>query len=178
MHLPRSSRRPSIVAVLLSATLVWGGPGPDRAGASPRDAAGEAGATVSGGQLDVGSREAVRVFDTRGVFALPRGASRPGRVVPGTRRTVHLERFVPQDATAVFVNITVVADDPGADGVLAAFPDQYRETSNVNWTEPGVTANSALVLLHATTFLKYFTLEVGGSGPVHVIIDLLGWVAP
>jgi hypothetical protein len=85
------------------------------------------------------------------------------------------EGTVPENATAVFANFTVVAEDPAAYGLLAAFRS-YRGTSTLNYTEPGVYSNSALVPLDDIG-LKVFLFLIEGT-PVHVIVDLMGWVVP
>ena len=84
---------------------------------------------------------------------------------------------VPQGATAAMVNITIVAEQPGSYGYAAAVGNLHRLTSNVNWTGPGVYANLAFAPIDYIPN-PFISFRLVGNNPVHVIVDLQGWVVP
>ena len=81
---------------------------------------------------------------------------------------------LPDDATAVAVNVTVV------DGTEASFLTMYPTgddrptTSTINWSSVGAVANSATVLVHDDHSVRLYNLK----GRVHVVLDLIGYYAP
>ena len=106
-----------------------------------------------------------RVLDTREGTGTPLDlAGTLDVVVPG----------LPDDATAVAVNVTVV------DGTEASFLTMYPTgdnrptTSTINWSSAGAVANSATVLVHNDHSVRLYNLK----GTVHVVLDLIGYYAP
>ena len=112
----------------------------------------------------------LRVLDTRpatqvGTRSTPLGpADSLNLVIPG----------LPDDATAVSVNVTVV--DGTEASFLTVFPtgDARPVASTVNWDSAGAEANSATVVVHAAHSVTLFNLK----GTVNVVVDLLGYYAP
>ena len=112
----------------------------------------------------------LRVLDTRpatqvGTRSTPLGlADSLNLVIPG----------LPDDATAVSVNVTVV--DGTEASFLTVFPtgDARPVASTVNWDSAGAEANSATVVVHSAHSVTLFNLK----GTVNVVVDLLGYYAP
>jgi hypothetical protein len=134
-------------------------------------------AAVTTGVLQLDTRGATRVFDTRIGFGLSAGV---GPFAPGSSRLVFLPG-VPQNAIAAWVNITVIADQPDSFGYAAALgagaPAGFP-TSNVNWNSQGVVANLAFAPVGLISTDPHITLHVEGNNPVHVVVDVQGWVLP
>ncbi len=111
-----------------------------------------------------------RVLDTRaatqvGAFNTPLGAaSTLDFVVPG----------LPDDATAVSLNVTVT--DGTQSSFLVVYPsaDTRPATSTVNWDSANAVANTATVNVAANHSLRVYN----DQGSVNVIVDLLGYYAP
>ena len=112
----------------------------------------------------------VRVLDTRpatqvGTRSTPLGlAGTFDLVIPG----------LPDDATAVNLNVTVVDGTEGS--FLTIYPkgNARPTTSTINWETTGAVANTATVAVHADHTVTIFNLK----GTVDVVIDLLGFYAP
>lgn len=135
-------------------------------------------ATPSGSiQFDAGGP--VRILDTRYDLGTDGCACQPG-LMP----TVLAGRHVPAEATAVFVNVTVLAPEAGAFGFLGVYAGATpgRGTSTLNWDRPGVYSNMAMVPINAGLLppdgTKTFQLRYQGSGRIDVVVDLLSWVVP
>jgi len=112
-----------------------------------------------------------RLFDTR----LP--ADGPA-LVSGQTKIVHVHGVcgIPDTAKALAVNITIV--QPTGDGYLTLHPGDVLPTvtSTVNFTAGQVLANNAAQRLAVnTTGTMAMTPLVGGSGTVHVVIDVAGY---
>jgi hypothetical protein len=142
-------------------------------GAAPAvPAAPAGGAAVAGGQLQYNTEGPVRIYDSRTT-----GVALTSDVF-GTH-VVSTLGFVPDNATAVLVNLTVVAGGEGTTGFVGLGGETYQGTSTVNWTEPGVYSNFAFVpisTLGVATEGKLFRMRFEGNRPIHVVIDLQGWV--
>jgi hypothetical protein len=111
----------------------------------------------------------VRVLDTRnGTGGVPisplAGGATLSFVVPG----------LPDDASAIAVNVTAVNGSVGSYLNLFATGTPRPTTSVVNWNSPAPVANAATVVLSASHSITAFNL----SGQVNVVIDLLGYYAP
>ena len=106
-----------------------------------------------------------RVFDSRQGTGVPLGAKATFDVeIPN----------LPDDVTAVGVNVTIV--DGTAASFLAVYPtgDTRPPTSTINWSSAGAVANSATVVVHSDHSLRLYNM----NGTVHVVIDLLGYYSP
>ena len=106
-----------------------------------------------------------RVFDSRQGMGVPLGANAIFDVeIPN----------LPDDVTAVGVNVTIV--DGTAASFLAVYPtgDTRPPTSTINWSSAGAVANSATVVVHSDHSLRLYNM----NGSVHVVIDLLGYYSP
>ena len=111
----------------------------------------------------------VRVLDTRpltqvGTRGTPLGLGDTlDLVIPG----------LPDDATAVNLNVTVVDGTEGS--FLTVYPtgDARPIASTINWDAAGAVANTALVDLHDDHSITMYNLK----GTVNVVIDLLGYYA-
>jgi hypothetical protein len=113
-------------------------------------------------------RTPVRILDTR--VGLGYSGSRPA---VGTSIVVPVRGLydVPDDATAVAVQLTA-ADGNGV-GYVSAFPTsaEIPATSNLNLDTPGETiANMAIVPIGSDG-----SITVYAAAPTHVIVDLMGW---
>ena len=115
-----------------------------------------------------------RVLDTRsglGTTASP--------FTPSERRrlTIAGAGRVPRGATAVYLNITVVA--PTAPGYLTAAPAgaEMPYVSNVNWAAGDTNPNMAVIPLGVDGSIDIeVSMQLGGSGTADVLVDVLGWV--
>ena len=81
---------------------------------------------------------------------------------------------LPDDATAVNLNVTVVDGTEGSFLTLYATGDARPPTSTINWLSAAAVANTATVSIHAAHSVTIFNLK----GTVDVVIDLLGYYAP
>ena len=112
----------------------------------------------------------VRLLDTRpatqvGTRSTPLGlAGTLDLVIPG----------LPDDATAVNINVTVVDGTEGSFLTLYPAGDPRPLASTINWDSAGAVANTATVDVHAAHTITIFNLK----GTVNVVIDLLGYYAP
>jgi hypothetical protein len=110
----------------------------------------------------------VRVLDTRAGNGAPAAPLGPGATldvaIPG----------LPDDATAVQVNVTADRGSTSSFLTVYATGDSRSDTSTVNWPSSFPVANAATVLIHANHSLTVFN----ALGHVDVIIDLLGYYAP
>jgi Arylsulfotransferase (ASST) len=111
-----------------------------------------------------------RVIDTRDAGRRPAGVT--GKVLPG--QTTSVERAtlgVPDEATAVVVNLTVTQAD--GYGYLTAFPcgGTRPNTSNVNYNAGVDRANTTVMALGPEGSLCFETAE----SAAHVIVDVIGW---
>lgn len=103
-----------------------------------------------------------RILDTR-----PGGDA--GWVQPGSTKVVPRPAYVPADASAVVVNLTVTNGYPGYWTAFAAGTTR-PSTSNVNVDEANMTVpNQAIVPISAQGLAVYS--EAGG----HLLIDIAGW---
>ncbi|MGZ4763084.1 MAG: hypothetical protein ACXV7I_11650 [Ilumatobacteraceae bacterium] len=81
---------------------------------------------------------------------------------------------LPDDATGIAVNVTVV------DGTEASFLTMYPTgdarptTSTINWSSAAAVANSATVLVHSDHSVRLYNLK----GSVNVVLDLIGYYSP
>jgi hypothetical protein len=115
-----------------------------------------------------------RIFDSRTL-----GFGNPLQPIgPNGGHLIPLPGIVPPEATGAMVNITVLAEQPGSFGYAAAVGDASRETSTLTWSEPGVYANFALAPIARFLPNGSLRLRLVGNHPVHVIVDLQGWVVP
>jgi hypothetical protein len=81
--------------------------------------------------------------------------------------------FVPEGATAVFANITVV--DTVGSGYLAVNPGGTTvvSASSINWSAAGqILANGISLTLNSS---REITVIAGGAGSTQFIIDILGY---
>ena len=119
----------------------------------------------------VTSVDPVRVLDTR--FGAP---ANPGLVtaIPAggnlRLRLVGAGSPVPSTATAVLANVTAVAGNSPGYLAVAGSP-----SSLVNWVSGAVVANLSTVPVATDGTV---TLTNGGTSPVHVVLDVQGWIAP
>jgi len=107
-----------------------------------------------------------RLLDTRSGSAL----------VSGTAYVLTMQGFcgIPVSARAVALNVAVV--QPTGSGYLTLYPaDQSAPlASTINFSANQVLSNNAIVLLSADGKIKILPL-VGGSGTVHVVVDVAGY---
>ncbi|HEY7626930.1 MAG TPA: hypothetical protein VH761_07675, partial [Ilumatobacteraceae bacterium] len=111
-----------------------------------------------------------RVLDTR-----PASQVGPRNTPLGAKQMMDFTiSGLPDDATAVAVNVTV------ADGTTGSFLQVYPTTatqpgtSTVNWASANAVANAAIVPILADRSLRVYN----DQGSVNVIIDLTGYYAP
>jgi Subtilase family len=111
-----------------------------------------------------------RILDTRTTTGGHKGVLASGKTI-----TVHLPASagVPAGAnTSVIVNLTATGQVAG--GFLALSPNCSHTSSTLNYVTGYTRANLAVVkLTSATTFCVY-----GSGGPTHVLVDLIGYLAP
>src|SRR4051812_14732002 len=111
-----------------------------------------------------------RLLDTRpatqvGTRSTPLGLQQTlDLVIPG----------LPDDASAVNVNVTVVDGTEGSFLTLYPSGNARPPTSTINWDSAGAVANTATVDIHAGHSITIFNLK----GTVNVVVDLLGYYAP
>ncbi len=127
----------------------------------------------SGGTLDRGDRYTgapapARILDTRG------GTSQPSQPLqPGESRVVEVAGLggVPDDATAVVMNVTAVT--PTRAGYLSVYPTgQPRPTaSSVNFPAGGNVPNLVTMPLGTGGNVSVFNF----TGVTHVVVDVVGW---
>jgi hypothetical protein len=134
------------------------------------------GALVGGGGLFAASADSsaaqafhgvttVRVLDTREGLGSPLGPrGLLDVVIPG----------LPDYATAVAVNLTVVDGTEGSFLTLYPTGDPRPITSSINWLSSAAVANSATVQVGATHSVRIYNLK----GTVNVVVDLIGYYAP
>jgi hypothetical protein len=134
------------------------------------------GALVGGGGLFAASADSspaqafhgvttVRVLDTREGLGSPLGPrGLLDVVIPG----------LPDYATAVAVNLTVVDGSEGSFLTLYPTGDPRPTTSSINWVSSAAVANSATVQVGATHSVRIYNLK----GTVNVVVDLIGYYAP
>ncbi|MER7461854.1 PKD domain-containing protein [Streptomyces sp. NPDC097981] len=113
----------------------------------------------------------VRAVDTRSGQGAPKGQ------VPG-RGTIGVQlggSYVPANATAVALNMTVT--NPREDGHLTAYPSgqQAPNTSNVNFTANQTVANSVIVPIGPDGKINVFN---GAWAGADVIVDVVGYYSP
>jgi Tol biopolymer transport system component len=111
-----------------------------------------------------------RLADTRGTpgpFGAPVLAANSSRTF-----VLALRCGIPSDAVAVSANLTVV--DPAADGALASYPAGFAAggTSTINFRAGQTRANNAVLGLGAGGATA---VDVGSSGPVHLVLDVNGY---
>jgi Subtilase family len=111
-----------------------------------------------------------RILDTRTTTGGHKGVLASGQTI-----TVHLPASagVPAGAsTSVIVNLTATGQVAG--GFLALSPNCSHTSSTLNYVTGYTRANLAVVKLNtASTFCVY-----GSGGPTHVLVDLIGYLAP
>ena len=107
-------------------------------------------------------------MDTRTGLGVPTGPLAPGATV-----RLDLSGLVPQDATAVVLNVTEVgATTPG---FLTVYPDGDARpgVSNLNWQDAGAHPNLVTVRLGGRAVLFF-----NAVGSVDVLADLAGYYQP
>lgn len=157
-HIPPVARRWRVIAAVAGISALAGGGVLLAAPSDPATA------------LAFHTVPSVRVLDTRpatqvGTRSTPLGvADSLNLVIPG----------LPDDATAVSINVTVV--DGTEASFLTVFPtgDARPVASTVNWDSAGAEANNATVVIHSAHSVTLFNLK----GSVNVVVDLLGYYAP
>ncbi len=107
-----------------------------------------------------------RLLDTRSGSAL----------TSGTAYVLTAQGFCGIPVSARSVALSVTAVQPTGSGFLTLYPaDQSAPlASTINFSANQVLANNAIVLLSADGKIKILPL-VGGSGSVHVVIDVMGY---
>jgi len=105
-----------------------------------------------------------RILDTRTTGAPLGAASTIDLVVPG----------LPDDATAVSLNVTVTDGSHASFLVVYPATDTRPPTSSVNWSDVNAVANSSTVVVHPDHTLRIYN----DQGTVNVVIDLLGFYSP
>ncbi|MFD7838925.1 PKD domain-containing protein [Streptomyces sp. NPDC059761] len=113
----------------------------------------------------------VRAVDTRSGQGAPQGQV-------GGRKTIGVQLggwYVPNNATAVALNVTVT--NPREDGHLTAYPSgqQAPNTSNVNFKAKQTVANSVIVPVGADGKVNIFN---GAWAGTDVIVDVVGYYSP
>ncbi len=81
---------------------------------------------------------------------------------------------LPDDATSVALNVTVVDGTEGSFLTMYPTGDARPTTSTINWSSAAAVANSATVLVHPDHSVRMYNLK----GSVHVVLDLIGYYAP
>jgi hypothetical protein len=140
-------------------------------------------AAIVTGQVQLNSEGPIRIFDSRfqrlgngdhdpagsGAFVTLVGSNGSGQIV----------NYIPANATAVFVNITVVVHESRY-GWLAAAGRPWQGNSTLNWSTAGQYANAALVPVTANpndpNGSKTLEMFIVDRDNIDVIIDLAGWV--
>jgi hypothetical protein len=118
--------------------------------------------------LDFYTVEPCRILDTRsGSGPLTSGAT-VAFAVAGTCG-------IPNDARAVFLNVTAVA--PTGLGYLTLFPSDATppSTSTVTFITGVVRSNNSILLLSSDNGSLAVRSQVGGNGQVHVVVDVSGY---
>ena len=157
-HLPSIARRWRVVAAVVGIAALAGG---GVLLAAPSDPA-----TAEAFHI----LPATRLVDTRpgsqvGPRGTPLGSAETLKVVVAG---------VPDDATAININITVTDGTGGSFLTLYPTGAVRPETSTVNWVSAAPVANAATVQLGVgQSFMAY-----NSTGTVNVVIDLLGYYAP
>ncbi len=106
-----------------------------------------------------------RVLDTREGSGTPLGLGGIlDTVVPG----------LPDDATGIAVNVTVVEGTEASFLTMYPTGDARPTTSTINWSSAAAVANSATVLVHGDHSVRLYNLK----GSVHVVLDMIGYYAP
>ncbi len=156
-HIPPVARRWRFIAAVAGVTALAGGGVLLAAPSDPATA------------LAFHTVPTVRLLDTRPATQVGSEAE-----PLGLGETLDLEiKGLPDDATAVSINVTVVDGTEGS--FLTVYPKGSARptTSTVNWDSAGAEANSATVVLGADKSLTIYNLK----GTVNVVIDLLGYYA-
>ena len=116
-----------------------------------------------------------RWIDTRGGTAQLHQIAGVRTAPDQTELTMRGQGGVPQDATAVWLNLTVA--DPTTPTVLTAYPGPCGTpplSSNVNARAKRSTASSVLVGIGANGSVCVLTY----SGSSHIVVDVAGWFGP
>lgn len=124
------------------------------------------------GPLQFNASGPVRVFDSR-TEGTPISSTGYGA------RTIDLSGFVPANTRGALVNVTVVADGETT-GYVSLTGERDPGTSTITWTAPGVYSNMAFVPVSDMGGVglgrPLVALRYHGTRPVHVVMDLQGWV--
>jgi hypothetical protein len=173
MPLPRALLASAVGLAVVGASLSVAASSPAAAGPSRRATTAAAGAEVPPATVVpaatgiVGSVRPERLYDSRsGAPLAPRE----------DRHLCESLASVPDDATAVVLNLTVVS--PTAYGYLAAWPantDAPPSVSALNFAPGTVTSNLAVLPVGAA---GCFTLHNGSGGTAHVVVDVQGYLTP
>ncbi len=116
-----------------------------------------------------------RWIDTRGGTVQLRDITGARTAQTQTELTIRGQGGVPEDATAVWLNLTVA--DPTAPTVLTAYPGPCGTpplSSNVNARSKHSTASSVLVGIGTNGSVCVLTY----AGSSHIVVDVAGWFGP
>jgi hypothetical protein len=109
----------------------------------------------------------LRIADTR--------SDGTGKVATGSSLDTFVPGLIGEGVVGALLNITITETE--GSGFLVATADNApapNPTSNVNWSSAGLTlANLALVPAIGT---RGITLQAGGAGRTHIVIDLVGFL--
>ncbi|WP_408898472.1 RHS repeat-associated core domain-containing protein [Nocardioides sp. R1-1] len=136
-----------------------------------------AGQTAAGGFIPL--LEPARVVDSRTGQGIPQA-----KLAPGTTTTVPIAGSggIPADATAVFLNLTVVPNAGAPEGFVTAYAaDLPRPASSLNYAASKPTAIGATVALAASgAHAGKIKVYAGGGGaqPIDILIDVVGYYTP
>jgi hypothetical protein len=116
-----------------------------------------------------------RIVDTRNAIGGPRGVITPGapKAVPVRGVTVNVNgalQQVPDDASAVALNVTMV--EAAEAGFATVWPcgTAMPDASNVNFARGGTAANGVIAPIGANGSVCIYT-----SANAHLIVDIAGW---
>jgi hypothetical protein len=97
------------------------------------------------------------------------------KLAGGEERIVDLSGYIPATAQAAVVNLTVTQTEVAGFVALFAADVAWPGNSNINWFATNQSfGNMAIVEIDSLARIKMR----GGANPTHVIIDVLGYLAP
>ena len=110
----------------------------------------------------------VRVLDTRIGVGAPKAQLQPNATLDMS------VDGLPEAATAIVVNVTVVNGTASSYLIISAKGDPQPITSTINWNTPFPVANGATIAVHGDHHVSIYN----AAGSVDVIADFIGYYTP
>ena len=110
----------------------------------------------------------VRVLDTRIGVGAPKAQLQPNATLD-----ISVDGL-PEAATAIVVNVTVVNGTASSYLIISAKGDPQPITSTINWNTPFPVANGATIAVHGDHHVSIYN----AAGSVDVIADFIGYYTP